>query len=465
MDKVEKNRKISFTAIAVSLVFLFNPNISIVDILPDFIGYIIIAVSLTNLADLNDAFFEAQKKFKFLILIDAFKLVALLWSFGMTSGNERSSSILLWTFVFAVLDFVFAIPAFIKLFSAMTELGFLYDGDYVLGAKEKNSKNNTDKIRFFTVFFLAFKAVVALLPELTELTANYYKDLKVNSSGLSLYGYVGALRFLATVVILALGAVWLVRVIRYFLNVNRDTVFMDSLNNAYNERILPKMGLFVKRRLNIAGYLLISAAVVTVDIRFDGVNLIPDIFVIPLIAVAFMLLGKTVKISKKATLTVCVLSALTALAHTVAEYIFLAKFYDKSIEIIWRSEDAMLWYSLTVGLAVASAVCTVLLFGWIFKAYRSVIATVTEAEIIDGRNADFLRGYAEDNKKSLEKRLIVCFIIFCVYIATDICYAVFSKAFAPMFLVNTVGAIAFVIATISFTSALSGAVRDKYKFE
>ena len=66
MEKAKNKKRISFTAIAVSFVFLFNPNISIIDFLPDFIGYIILTVALINLADLNDTFWEAQKSLSFL---------------------------------------------------------------------------------------------------------------------------------------------------------------------------------------------------------------------------------------------------------------------------------------------------------------------------------------------------------------------------------------------------------------
>ena len=50
MTKAEKNKRISFTAIAVSFVFLFNPSISIIDVLPDLIGYVILVAALTRLA-------------------------------------------------------------------------------------------------------------------------------------------------------------------------------------------------------------------------------------------------------------------------------------------------------------------------------------------------------------------------------------------------------------------------------
>ena len=168
MEKSEKTKRISFTAIAVSFLFLFNPSISIIDVLPDFIGYIILTLALTKLADMSDTFWEAQRRFKFLIIIDAIKIVALFWSFSMASGNERNSSLLLWSFVFAVLDMVFLIPALIKLFAGMTELAFAHDSNYLLGASGKG-KTPTDKIRKLSITFVVFKAVISFCPSLPSL--------------------------------------------------------------------------------------------------------------------------------------------------------------------------------------------------------------------------------------------------------------------------------------------------------
>ena len=100
----------SFKTIAIALIFLFNPNIAVIDILPDFIGYILICMALVNLADINESLGDALSAFKKLIFIDAAKVVAILWIFGMSVTNERSSSMLLWSFTFCVLEIIFVIP-------------------------------------------------------------------------------------------------------------------------------------------------------------------------------------------------------------------------------------------------------------------------------------------------------------------------------------------------------------------
>ena len=464
MNKLKRNKRISFGAIAVSFAFLFNPSISIVDILPDFIGYIILTVALTKLADMNDTFFEAQRKFRFLIIVDALKLLALFWAFSMASGNERNSSILLWSFVFAVLDMVFLVPALIKLFSGMTELAYAHESAYLLGVSKKG-RTPTDRIRRLSVTFVIFKAVVSFLPELTELTSSYYWELMINPPKFNLYRYVGALRFLAIILILAVGILWLVKIIRFFSVVSKDKVFMDSLNAAYEEKVLTKKGIFIKRSVNIASVLFLAAIVLSFDFRFDGVNIIPDILTVPLFAVALSMLGKVVNVSKLKSAIFCTLAGVSFTAYYVVDLVFQRKFYSNGIEIIWRDEEAMMLYAVSIVLAVISAATFVMLVGFVLGCYTDVIGVATEPDITDERNARLVIGYAEECKKRLNMRVIACLVASLVCAAADICYVVFSKAFGAMFLINTVSVIAFFVIFFNFYLLLGSTLQDKYKLE
>ena len=105
--------------------FLFNPNISIIDIFPDFIGYFLLSLAFSKLGELNESVYAAVSAFRRMILVDLGKWAAIIWVFGLSVPDERNTSLLLWTFVFAVLEMVFAIPAFMKLFNGLTQIGYL----------------------------------------------------------------------------------------------------------------------------------------------------------------------------------------------------------------------------------------------------------------------------------------------------------------------------------------------------
>ena len=115
LAKKEKNFKIFWGAFAIAFVFLFNPNVAIIDPLPDLIGYLILSLALSRVAMINETLYDAKRSFERLVVLDAGKLIAIVWTFGIEAASERDTSLLLWSFVFGVLEVLLAIPAYVKL--------------------------------------------------------------------------------------------------------------------------------------------------------------------------------------------------------------------------------------------------------------------------------------------------------------------------------------------------------------
>ena len=154
--KSKREAQIPWIAFSVAFLFIFNPNISIVDLLPDFFGYIILSVSLVKLSMISEGLVEARKAFERMIIIDGAKLLALIWVFGIDVSSARSSSLLLFSFVFGVFEIIFLAPAFIKLFEGFGELGNFHVNTSIHGSKKNGGKSYTEKIRNFSVFFVHF---------------------------------------------------------------------------------------------------------------------------------------------------------------------------------------------------------------------------------------------------------------------------------------------------------------------
>ena len=84
---------------AVSAIFLFNPDVAIIDVLPDFIGYTLLTVALRFVRDISPHFENAWRKFRILAVMTVFKTLSLLWVFGgLTSAQERPMMMLLLSF-------------------------------------------------------------------------------------------------------------------------------------------------------------------------------------------------------------------------------------------------------------------------------------------------------------------------------------------------------------------------------
>ena len=141
MDIQNNKKNIFWGAFAISFIFLFNPNIAIIDPLPDMIGYFILSLALSKIAMINETLYDAKRSFEKLIILDVGKLITIFWVFGIDAASERETSLLLWSFVFGILEILFAIPAYIKLFDGLSSLGDFYPNDSIHG-KKKSRKSH-----------------------------------------------------------------------------------------------------------------------------------------------------------------------------------------------------------------------------------------------------------------------------------------------------------------------------------
>ena len=59
-------------------IFLFNPTVNMIDVLPDVIGYILILKGLSKLADLDGKISAARQRFKAAVWISSGELFVML---------------------------------------------------------------------------------------------------------------------------------------------------------------------------------------------------------------------------------------------------------------------------------------------------------------------------------------------------------------------------------------------------
>ncbi len=480
-------KHINFKAIAWSLIFLLNPNIGIIDIFPDFIGYILLSLTLVKLSDINDTISEALKLFKRMIFIDAAKILAIFWVFGMSVSTEKDTSLLLWSFIFSIFEMIFVIPAFVKLFTGLTELAYVYDNVSILGYKRKKSakccgekedkkkkdfiraakkearrsvrqKNYTDKVRAMTVSFIIVKALMSVLPEFSNLTAfEYYENPLMN-----LYEHIGTMRFLAFIPVLIVGLIWFVKLLRYFARVAADDSFNISLNNAYANTVLPKRGIFVKRNIAICFVLIILAAIFSIDFRLENINMLPDFISAIAFILFFYILGKRTAINRVPAFTFCGIYFLSSIAYMVTEYLFFNEFYYGAV---YRSEDALLSFTyLTICACVNSAAFLSLTIVLVY-ALKKVIYTHVGSTALLSDNSEAQKKMNDAVHAELSRSLVYLLGAAAIYVCTDIAYALFAKDFGFMLIINLFGAAIFIATLVKTYYEISEAVTATYILE
>ena len=456
-----KNKKIfNFTFIGLSFIFIFNPNINVIDLLPDFIGYILLCVALTSLGDINDDIADAIKAFKRMIFIDASKILAVMWIFGLSALSERNSSLMLFSFVYGILEMFLLIPAYAKLFGGLATVGYFHNNTSIIGTKKESKRNYTDRVRAFTTFFVIFKATMSFLPELADLTSTEYYE---NSGATNLYRFIGIMRFLAFIPVMIVGIIWLVNIIKYFRRLEKDQDLKCSLEVLYDERVAPKKGIFIKRNVQTAFVILITALVLSFDLRIESVNILPDALSALLFAAFFVVVSKKTAISTKWGMRLSGAYFAISAAYSYIEYKF---FREYSYGIIYRDTVALKEYKIMVAVSILSIIAFLLLCVSAIMTLEKIIDTHTGVIIQeDTPNATMLEKMSEDTRTELKKHLTYCMIAVGIYSVGDVCYTLFAKDYGFLFLINCICAVIFVGTFVKTYSEIYEAVNAKYMLE
>ena len=460
-----RKNKISFGMLAAAFLFLFNPNMAIIDPLPDIFGYLILSVGLSKISMVSETLYDAKRAIERLIIVDAGKLVAIFWVFGIDAVSERNTSLLLWSFVFAVLECIFVIPAYIKLFDGFSSLGNFYPNTAIHGKKGKRT-SYTDHIKGFSLFFVIFKSVLTCLPELTALSTVSYDE---SSRFIDLYRYIGVIRGFCIIPVLFVGIAWLVSIIRYFLRISNDKAFTVAVNEEYSKRKTTKNGAFVIKDVKIATFFMLLASIFTIDFSLDGVNILPDILVVIALAISLFYFSKTAKIKKIFAFFIFFLFTVSTLFEDYIRYYFADNFYYNAIN---KNGEAFGYYLATVIAVAIEGLLLVLLYVLMARALRAVISEHTgyvlgkEIES-EGEKKQILVVHTRLNKNFSK---IIDFAVLCALADTfgalyGAFYAFLNKSFGWMGLISIICGLILVGMTVKATSELKEAVQTKYMLE
>ncbi len=287
-------------SLIISSFFLFNPDIAIIDFIPDVFGYIFILFGLSQLSAVNDKIEAARICFKKAAICNLIKLLLIVVLFGMVSQREMPVSMLLFTFVMNIFDLIYVVPGYLYLFSGLMYLGERLDGEYVLGrrrfvpkkcpenADEKKIEafriremrrktrcertlSNTEKFQRATITFVFFKAVTPVLPELTSLLEHGYSNSRINY-----YDFIYLFRMVAVFVMFFAGIIWLVLAIRYYAGIMRDKLFIGAVKEKYIAEVLPNKVLFLKNFVSTEIILFVCGAFFFTNLYFDEFNMVPS---------------------------------------------------------------------------------------------------------------------------------------------------------------------------------------------
>ena len=482
MGKARKNLGLGLALDA--FVFLFNPTASIMDPLPDFIGYWLLCVGITQLSDMNHHFEESLKYFKRMLTASVIQFFSFFVILGLVTSKERPTTFLLLSFIFAAVEIIFLLHAYREFFEGFIYLGSRMEASAVFAIPEsairryekkcaraerrsrkvtrflrtrlKKPQNITVTTARFTTIFIAVRAALTVLPEFSALTLSAYDE----ASRLNfLYDYIGMFRTLSIFIILPIGIVWLIQMLRYLRSILRDRDFMDALTRKYVTEVEPKAYIFIQRAVKLAFIIMSIGLVFCADMYMESntINIMPDALCAVLVLVALLLLRKLIKIPVYSYVLCGVYGGFSVFTQIVS-----AKFFtDHTLTLTDIRLESFEAFNRLKVVEIADSILFFAMMVALLPVLSTVIKQYTGFSPVSGGNAtqeDKIRYVHE----MLHKRLVVLAILDAVCLVSGIAYILLVKSVTFMWIVDFVACITLAIYAILTFNAITQEVEYKY---
>lgn len=388
-----------------SAIFLFNPYINIIDILPDFFGILLLLKALNKWADLCPNIADAVaglSKYRWFMLLKMFAMILV--------PLVDDTYVLVLTFGFMAIEFIYLIPAIGRIFDGFEYFGTRFNGRAIF----VNLKN----VRTLTYVLFVGKSVLGLLPELCSLSN--FDHLGYVTAGVQIdygdykYLLLGLQLFLSSLI----GILWLVNIIPYFKRIAADTEFLGRVMRDYDLEITQNVGLGFRRSLRSVVTLLIAGFVFFPNLWLDGINVIPTFVGAIFLAVAMAKLRKISLGSKWTVWWQIIFAAISAVSYAAS--ILFGLFY--SISSIMRDFTAYEFYNITRILSIleyaAMAVSVYMIYGELRRLIRMHLGP--DPDVTDRRLTDI---YASQQHEA-DNSIVAGFIGFLVAFITNVAYLI-----------------------------------------
>ena len=416
-----------------SVIFLFNPIISVIDVLPDFIGYLLLLKFFHTMSYTNDGVNDLCKSIRTLSLITGLKIISLILM--PTLAVLDQAMYLVFSFVFAILECVFGIPLINKMFDTFSDVA-LYENN-------AECANNT-VVKNITIGAFVARLVLASLPDFTFLSISNGVDTQ---TGINMLQFRPMLFTVSVFVSLIIGIVWLVFILRYICKLFTKNA-IKLLKEDYSQRAIGRGLLFLSRDSMTYLTVLCICSALVVDFNLNLVNILLDSLFSVLITVVLILMS--VKDYYKEKLFLVVIGALSVfhLAVDITLTVKAIKFFEKynldSIQRVSQAED--MYFSMCTYASISAALFILIIFLSTLSLYRNAKDTLLSNSglFIDASREALIEEFNKDTKRNVTSVFVFSVVAGIVYC----CYIFFRHLLPVTTLFNSIAEIAFMFAFI-----------------
>lgn len=281
---------LSIGSVFTGLIFLMNPCINIVDILPDFIGCIIIFRALLKLSLVDARIETARKSIQIFGWISAIKFIlTFAMPFLHDNAAQKDSNILLATFIFAAAEGFLMLSFVNGFYGGLGYLANRYAGDKII------SEASPSRI-YMTLFFI-IKNILVMIPEAFTI---FHPDM-VNEFEADHFSNLKQFTFMKNVAVLTCFVLMTVYFFytlfyakKFFKLCDSNRAFNADINALYERDYKSDEKLWIKMRGKTVLTLLKFSVFFLTDIYIDKINFIPTFIFFIFAAFIFIYLKKIV---------------------------------------------------------------------------------------------------------------------------------------------------------------------------
>lgn len=404
----QTKRRLGYIYFIAAAVFLFNPCINIVDVLPDFFGYSFLLAGLRKWADLcpntADAYAGLNRLRWFMLL----KFIAIALLPVVQDPKEHNNFVLLLTFAFLVIELMYALPALNRIFDGLEYFATRFGGNAII----KGAAN----VRTLTKLFLFVKSFFVLIPELCSLSDFEYSGYVYSGVQIDIARYriplAGINLFVGTVI----GICWLVGILVYIGRVFGDAGFIERVHREYDAEIGTNVSLHRTRSLRTFTTFIIAGIAFFPNFWIDGINVVPTFIGAALICAGMLKLKKSIPVCRMSVIVPALFTVLSAVSFGVSFW-FAANY---GINDIWRSWEAYDFYNYTLIFSLLEYAAMTAAVVCIFKEMNSIVTTYLGAD--PGNSDKMLSAIYTSQMKEVKRQLLIGFVGFIIALVAGAAY-------------------------------------------
>ena len=481
-----------FGLMAAALLFLWNPHVNVIDVLPDCIGWLLAALSMTELAWAMDDFTYLRRRAWILCGITTAKLAPMVFSILGVKKLEflgEPTMVLTYTVCFGAFEMFFGIQVIRGWIDAVSRFGLLHDSNVALYGTDREPQLSKMRKRLaahpnrdigtvhgrMTFWFFVWRFVSSFVPELVYLRSTEYLGNVVYGVVIDIRDYRPYLIMFFSFVAGVKGLRWLFRCIRQAVRLSQDQHFRSGLDTISIERHTQILTRATLERFHIAFGFFLVGGVFLCHFTFERINILPDCIGLLLILVGVYLLRHKLEIPGSffpiGTLGVLVTVPYAVLRtwHSIVHHGFwtdnLVSYFKRDVPVSLEKQAYTMQLQLIM---LGAAVLETVLLIWLFWRFLRVMRSLDRLNDGDGHTVyDSLtpQMMREEKEKYLHQPKKV-FLWFCISAGFEVLRALpmFSFTITSIALVRLIINLVFLWVFAEYLSARRKSVEYHYTY-